>query len=245
MIEKLMKLALLGSEWVLYLLLILSVVSIATMVERFIYFVRRRGEAEQIRSAIEEHLPAQQFDALSRKLDEMRSVEADVVRVALKWFGSGPEALSDAVESHLARNRATLERGSNLLGTLGNNAPFVGLFGTVLGVIIAFHALGDSGGNPGEMGGVMAGIAEALVATGVGLFVALPAVVAYNLLQQTVGNVEGNVESLVKLMSAHAKAAPETVARAQRWNAERGSVAKLPVAQAGKKRSKPQVGQAG
>ena len=80
-----------------------------------------------------------------------------------------------------------------LLGTLGNNAPFVGLLGTVLGVIEAFHQLGAAGQNKEAMGNVMAGIAEALVATGVGLFVALPAVVAYNIVQKKIGEIEANV----------------------------------------------------
>ena len=80
--------------------------------------------------------------------------------------------MADAVDSELSRIKKELERGTNLLGTLGNNAPFIGLFGTVLGVIIAFSALGEAGQNSSQMGGVMKGIAEALVATGVGLFVA-------------------------------------------------------------------------
>jgi len=95
----------------------------------------------------------------------------------------------------------------NLLGTLGNNAPFVGLLGTVLGVIISFHALGDAGQNTQAMGGVMAGISEALVATGVGLFVALPAVVAYNAIQKRIGEVESNVVSLTKLLTAYVRTA--------------------------------------
>ncbi len=88
-----------------------------------------------------------------------------------------------------------------LLGTLGNNAPFIGLFGTVLGVIEAFHQLGD-GANKAAMGNVMSGIAEALVATGVGLFVAIPAVVAYNMVQKRIGEIENGVGSLGKLVTA-------------------------------------------
>jgi len=95
----------------------------------------------------------------------------------------------------------------NLLGTLGNNAPFVGLLGTVLGVIISFHALGDAGQNTQAMGGVMAGISEALVATGVGLFVALPAVVAYNAIQKRIGEVESQSLSLTKLLTAYVRTA--------------------------------------
>src|SRR5436190_2098206 len=81
---------------------------------------------------------------------------------------------------------------------LGNNAPFVGLLGTVIGVINAFHALGDSNAAKGGMGNVMAAIAEALVATGVGLVVALPAVVAYNVAQKKASNIEANVGILAK-----------------------------------------------
>jgi biopolymer transport protein ExbB/biopolymer transport protein TolQ len=104
-----------------------------------------------------------------------------------------------------------------LLGTLGNNAPFVGLFGTVLGVIIAFHALGQAGGNAGQMGGVMAGIAEALIATGVGLFVALPAVIAYNVIQKRIGDIEAGALSLTKLLTAYVKSmhGAETASAAQ------------------------------
>lgn len=210
-IERLMKLALLGSEWVLYLLLFLSVVSISTMVERLVFFFRRRGDAEKIRTDIARLLPERRLVELEKILDSDRSLEARVTLVAVRWIGRGPEALLDAVESEIARVRAELERGSNLLGTLGNNAPFVGLFGTVLGVIIAFHALGDSGGNPNQMGGVMAGIAEALVATGVGLFVALPAVVAYNIIQRKIGDIENDSTALVRLVSAYAKGDSELI----------------------------------
>lgn len=239
-IEKLMKIALLGSEWVLYLLLLLSVWSVATMVERFIYFYRVRGEAKTIRSAIDETLSQAAVGDLVKRLEGKKSVQANVVRLAVHWLGAGPEALADAVDAELSRLRPELERGTNLLGTLGNNAPFVGLFGTVLGVIIAFEALGSSGGNPGEMGGVMAGIAEALVATGVGLFVALPAVVAYNLVQKRVAGIETDVASLIKLISAYAKSDPQILKRAQELRDQQGTVAHLPVSE-----RKTRKGQAG
>src|SRR5580693_4404952 len=94
-------------------------------------------------------------------------------------------------------------RSTYLLGTLGNNAPFVGLLGTVIGVIEAFHQLGDAGQNKAAMGNVMSGIAEALVATGVGLFVALPAVVVFNLIQKKIAEVETGVQVLGKLAGAY------------------------------------------
>lgn len=223
LIERLMKLALLGSEWVLYLLLVLSVVSLSTMVERWIFFARRGGSSEKLRQALVTKLDRADVAGAEQVLAAHESVQSRIARVALRWLSGGPDALADAVEAELARVRAELERGTNLLGTLGNNAPFVGLFGTVLGVIIAFHALGDSGGNAGAMGGVMAGIAEALVATGVGLFVALPAVVAYNLIQKKIGEVEADSAVLVKLISAYAKADPAIIERARELEESRRS----------------------
>jgi biopolymer transport protein ExbB/biopolymer transport protein TolQ len=88
------------------------------------------------------------------------------------------------------------------LGTLGNNAPFIGLLGTVLGVIQSFQMLGEGGGNKAAMGNVMSGIAEALIATGVGLFVALPAVVAFNVCQKQINDIEGNVSVIGKQLLA-------------------------------------------
>lgn len=229
LIERLMKLALLGSEWVLYLLLVLSVLSISTMVERTVYFFRRRVDIDALRKNITDSLEEHKLEELSQSLEKQRSIQARIVRVALNWLDRGADSLSDAVSSELARARAELERGSNLLGTLGNNAPFVGLFGTVLGVIIAFSALGESGGDSQAMGGVMAGIAEALVATGVGLFVALPAVVAYNLIQKKIGDIETDAQALVTLISAYAKGDSGLVEKAKTLREERATVAHLPV----------------
>jgi biopolymer transport protein ExbB/biopolymer transport protein TolQ len=101
----------------------------------------------------------------------------------------------------MTKRRRELESGMTLLGTLGNNAPFVGLLGTVIGVIVAFADLAD-GQSKVQMDKVMGGIAEALIATGVGLFVAIPAVVAYNIFQKKIGNIEDNVSSITKRLCA-------------------------------------------
>ena len=205
LIERLLKVALLGSEWVLYLLVGLSVLSLATMVERWVFFLRHRDDLDRLRRQLTDRLDAGEVREASALLEKGRSFEARLAFEALRWAFAGPDAIADAVDAELLRCKKELERGTNLLGTLGNNAPFVGLFGTVLGVIIAFHALGDAGQNSGAMGNVMSGISEALVATGVGLFVALPAVVAYNLIQKRIGEIETNALSLTKLISAYAR----------------------------------------
>jgi biopolymer transport protein ExbB/biopolymer transport protein TolQ len=218
LIARLMKLAMFGSEWVLYLLLALSVVSFSTMFERWIYFRRRTDDIARLRTTLSELLTQGKFAAVAGILSKSRSVEARVAEEALRWAQGGPEAMADAVDSELARVKGELERGTNLLGTLGNNAPFIGLFGTVLGVIIAFRALGEAGGNTSQMGGVMAAIAEALIATGVGLFVALPAVIAFNVVQKRIGEIEAGALSLTKLLTAYVKM--QDYARAGKRGAE-------------------------
>src|SRR5213078_1637719 len=92
--------------------------------------------------------------------------------------GDDPDAVEEHKAAALEEERMRYEKRIAFLGTLGNNAPFVGLFGTVLGIIRAFHDL--AGNTLAGTQAVMSGIAEALVATGVGLLVALPAVATYN-----------------------------------------------------------------
>lgn len=202
-VERLLKIALLGSSWVLYLLLLLSVVSLTAALERFLFFRKHRDDQHELRKRVGVLLLKGELNEVGRVLKASRSLEARVVEPSLQWIQGGAPAVAAAIESELANTRIELEKGLNLLGTLGNNAPFVGLLGTVIGVIEAFHQLGDGGQNKDAMGNVMASIAEALVATGVGLFVALPAVVAYNVIQKKIGDIESGASSLGKLMEAY------------------------------------------
>ncbi len=200
-VDRLLKVALLGSSWVLYFLLALSVVSFTAMIERVLFFRRVRVDSDALRRELQASFRSDDLPRAQRALDASPSIEGRVLSAALTYRQGGAQAVSDAVESELGHARHDLERGMTLLGTLGNNAPFIGLFGTVLGVIEAFHQLS---GGPGKaaMGNVMSGIAEALVATGVGLFVALPAVTAYNIAQKRIGEIEGNTIALSKLLTA-------------------------------------------
>ena len=205
LIEKLLKVALLGSSWVMYLLLALSVFSFGAMLERWWYFFRRRGDIDDLSEKLIGALEKGEDGEARELLKKSRLVEASILEPAMKMLPGGPEALQDAIDAEMVQVRQDMERGCTLLGTLGNNAPFIGLFGTVIGVIISFQQLSVNQAST-AMGAVMAGIAEALVATGVGLFVAIPAVVAYNLIQKKILDVEGNVTSLTKQMTALLKA---------------------------------------
>jgi biopolymer transport protein ExbB/TolQ len=192
---------------VLYLLLALSVVSFMAILERIAFFRKNARGGKDLRARVSAKLLEDDFDAVTAILRSNPSVEARVLSAALLWKHGGADAVNDALDSELGGAREELERSMTLLGTLGNNAPFIGLFGTVLGVIEAFHQLGN-GSNQAAMGNVMGGIAEALVATGVGLFVALPAVVAYNVAQKYIGAIETSAIATGKLLSAYLKANP-------------------------------------
>lgn len=210
--ERLLKVALAGSTWVLWLLIALSVVSFTAMLERWLFFRRHNDDIPSLRARLSKALAGHDIAGAKKILAKSPSIEARVLLAALAWERGGPTAVSEAVESELGAARKELDRGTNLLGTLGTNAPFVGLFGTVLGVIEAFHQL-SAGAAKAAMGNVMGGIAEALVATGVGLFVALPAVVAYNIAQKRIAGIESDTLALSKLVTA-ALRTPEPKAEA-------------------------------
>jgi biopolymer transport protein ExbB/TolQ len=166
-----------GSSWVLYLLMGLSIVAVAVMIERIWFYLQERrppGVLEESLVALRKGGPA----AALAKLADARSMEAAVARECLSHAADGTAAAEERKAAALERERARYESRLAFLGTLGNNAPFIGLFGTVLGIIRAFHDL--AGASMQGTQAVMAGIAEALVATGIGLLVALPAVATYN-----------------------------------------------------------------
>ena len=205
--DQLVLVADISARVVLYLLIALSVASIGIIADRWLYFRRRRVDLARVGHALEQKLADP--PAAARALKGERAIECQVVGDALAWVDRGVEPFSQIVEQKLRERRREIEGGQVLLGTLGNNAPFIGLFGTVLGVVSAFHELGSSAAQAGEMGNVMNGIAEALIATALGILVALPAVIAYNVFQKRSAEVEENALALRSLVMAHMLAARE------------------------------------
>lgn len=179
---------LIGVEWVLWLLVLLSLVSFAVMIERFIYFVSRSQMADD---RLIETLRSGEFAAVRDRLASDRGMLPEMLRAGLDHVDDGAEAVESVLAGEIARSRTGYDRFLAFLGTLGNNAPFIGLFGTVLGIIRAFADLASAQGKGGA-DVVMAGISEALVATAVGLIVALPAVVAYNVFARWLRRISAN-----------------------------------------------------
>lgn len=197
-IEIFKQFSLLGATWVMWVLVVLSVISIAIMIERTIFFTGQRPRLEPILARLREHLSSGDFDEAQKALENERGVAAAVSRVALAEAKRGPEAADEAAAGALIGEKMRLERNLAFLGTVGNNAPFVGLFGTVIGIIVAFHDL--SLNTQGGASTVMAGISEALVATAIGLLVALPAVAAFNLFQRRIKAVLADADIAVHVI---------------------------------------------
>jgi biopolymer transport protein ExbB/TolQ len=185
-----------ASRLILFLLAGLSVWSVSIMVDRF--RVLKEGESSLAADAARKLVEARDWSGLrdwanNQKPGTSAAVLAGTLKAMLASGVVGHDAIERSVRSYLALERSRLERGLTTLATLGSNAPFIGLFGTVLGIIQAFGSLASQQSNTSS---VMTGISEALVATAIGLFVAIPAVVAYNILNRRLRVILVECESL-------------------------------------------------
>jgi biopolymer transport protein ExbB len=206
-----------GAAWVLWLMLVLSVVSLAIMLERAWLYWTLRDDVDALMRELGRLLRAGDLEGARRRLEASRSAEAAVVVAGLVEADLGPDAAEEAMAGASALQRMKLEKRLSYLGTLGNNAPFIGLLGTVIGIVGAFDELGKTSAlAPGGSGvqsqiaptAVMTNIAEALVATAVGLLVAIPAVAAFNAFQRVVRTTIANTDALAHVLLAHLKAQP-------------------------------------
>ena len=201
---RLLSVTLSSAEWVLWLLASLSVLSIALMLERFVFFSTHRLSRPADLARL---LSLGELDKARAMVADKKGMEAAVVREGLSCMHLGADTVEEVIAATVARERPRYERFLSFLGTLGNNAPFVGLFGTVLGIIKAFHDLGQmnaKGANIQQT--VMAGISEALVATAVGLAVAIPAVVAFNAFNRWLKTLTSNTNALSHALVGHLRA---------------------------------------
>ena len=177
---------------VVYVLAIMSASSVLVMAERLVSFARSRRDSRRFAASLAEAVEAQGIDEAA-KVKAQRSI-GHLGRVLAAGLGAYTmtrtarttadltiESVARALERQAQRENQNLKRGLNLLATVGSTGPFVGLLGTVVGIINAFQSMAMTGS--GGLGTVSAGIAEALVTTAFGLLVAIPAVMAYNSMQ--------------------------------------------------------------
>ena len=201
-----------GAAWIMWLLIGLSVLSIALMLERSFVLRRKSRGVDELGDLIMSELKRGEYSKVLLRLEMMQSSPAQIALQTLRSRDRGVDAMSEAAKAARAGQRSELEERLGFLGTLGSNAPFIGLRGTVIGIIKAFHDLAQNKSGGGSAA-VMAGISEALVATAMGLFVAIPAVLAFNHFQRRIRALLATCDGLVHRILAEVR--PENVASAR------------------------------
>ena len=204
--ERLTAFANLGAGWVMWLLVLLSVVSLAIILERAYYFFTSSDDGSTLQAKLRKMLGVGDVEGAQAALAQSPSFQARIVASALEVAADGPESVEERLASERVVAKARMERNLAFLGTVGNNAPFVGLLGTVIGIIRAFQALDASQGQVSDT--LMTEIGEALVATAIGLLVALPAVAMYNIFQRVIKGRLVWADALGRDVLAHLKAEP-------------------------------------
>jgi biopolymer transport protein ExbB/TolQ len=181
------------------LVLGLGLVSLLVFSVRMRVLKAARHEAEQWRRRLSRDL-SQEIGEMDAVMGGEAGAAGRLARVGLAQPELCPEALERLLAAQERRERRDLERGAPFLGTVGANAPFLGLTGTVLGILSAFRRMAEQGGSGGTE--VMAAIAGALIATAAGLIVAIPTVVLYNVLKSHIRRAMEDLAEIRDLLVA-------------------------------------------
>lgn len=202
--EKVFAVAHVADQAVLIILLIMSVLSVGMIFERSFALRRVSAESARVRRKIKAALQGNSVEDFEDIARDPSSLEGKAASYALRHMrDSGSKGVEELFNTFALSERPDLERFLNFLATVGSNAPYIGLFGTVLGIMKAFQDLA-SAPEAGQQT-VMAGISIALIATATGLFVAIPAVIFYNYYSKKVKGILQSLESVKELCLAYAK----------------------------------------
>jgi len=163
----------------MYILLFCSVISLGVIFERFIYYKKRsRARRVEFMAKIKQELAKRETNSALELCKAARTPFAQVVYSGLYLHGHSEKVISTTMEREIVVETNKLEKYTSIVGTIGSTAVYIGLFGTVIGIIRAFHDISLSGS--GGISVVIGGISEALICTAAGLLVAVPAVISYN-----------------------------------------------------------------
>jgi len=199
LLQKLLAIALISTEWIIWVLLLLSVISVAVIIERFFILRLRRGDLERLKQRIVAAMRKANNAGIENILRQDNSSAAKILLETIQKTKRMGLDFEDSLYIAISEEKLRLESRIAILGTLGNNAPFIGLFGTVLGIINAFHSLAQN--TKGGPAIIMAGISEALIATALGLFIAIPAVGAYNYFVRRIKKIIVSAENFTRMLA--------------------------------------------
>ncbi|MBI2518970.1 MAG: MotA/TolQ/ExbB proton channel family protein [Bdellovibrio sp.] len=179
---------------VFVLLIVLSVWSVSIMIDRHRFFRTLLLPSDQFKNLIREKNKSKLAEMIKKDQSMLGALLSEIEK-----FKSS-EQVDKAFTVLISEERKKLEKGLSVLGTLGSTAPFIGLLGTVLGIIVSF---GELSSGTGSTNSVMFSLAEALILTATGLLVAIPAVVAFNYYSRKVRLVINEASSVKDLYLAY------------------------------------------
>lgn len=203
--EKIFAVAHYADQFVLLVLVLMSVISIAMIFERFMTLKKVAAESERVRARVRMALQTGSVADFEDLAKDPTSIEGRAAGQALKHFKqNGEPGFNEIFNTFILTEKPDLEKFLPVLATIASNAPFIGLFGTVLGIMKAFNDLAQAAGGADQTV-IMSGISTALVATAAGLFVAIPAGMFFNYFTRKVRTIINSVESVKELGIAYTK----------------------------------------
>ncbi len=193
---------------VMYVLIICSILSIAVTIERLFYFYQRsRIERAALMEMIKQALLGGDMKKALKICADIRSANSSVLMVGLHASNLDEKEITEAIDRQIIIETNDLQRRTAIVGTIGSTAVYIGLLGTVFGIIETFRDISQIGS--GGIDVVIRGISAALVCTAAGLFVAIPAIIAYNYFVQRINGFVIDMElcasEVVSLMKVSKK----------------------------------------
>jgi biopolymer transport protein ExbB/TolQ len=177
----------------IYILILCSVISIAIILERYFYYRSRSGvKRAALMAKIRKELADNDLETALKTCKEKNTPFSNVVHAGLSFAKHTEKEISNNMERTIVVETNLLEKRTTIVGTIGSTAVYIGLFGTVLGIMRAFNDIGSAGS--GGINVVMNGISESLICTAAGLCVAIPAVMAYNYFIKRIDNFITDME---------------------------------------------------
>lgn len=190
-----------GHEITLYLLILLSIISIAFILERWFFLKNILAKSKVAKTNLAGIIQTGELKDIENLAYDKSSLEGEITSYALKYIKkNSTKGISELFAAFIQDKKQGLDKRLSFLASVGSNAPFIGLLGTVFGIMDAFKELAKS---QGDASGVMLGISKALLATAVGLIVAIPAVIAFNFFKARVSHICSNLHNLQDLFIAY------------------------------------------
>jgi biopolymer transport protein ExbB len=196
--------------WDMWLLLAISIIGLAVAIERLVFFAAQHGDTKGLLRTIGQKISADDLEGAVKVCQSQRGMLPRILEFGLRRGEKNRADITDALSIALMEHLNALERNLAIIGTIAVIAPFVGLFGTVLGIIKAFQDIALKGNSTPAV--VAAGVSEALITTATGLIIAVIAVVFFNYFKSRIKNYNQEMivaaNQLAEMLHFHNTGAP-------------------------------------